>query len=230
MGVKTLIKKIIMFLFVLLTVNSFELAAVGGAPNNLTDKEYPSPFPAFNVANIILNLGTTTSTYVSAMGLIPGGYAEFKVTATNASTYATKLNVSLDNFTVYVGSGVFAPKYGDSVIHTSNDLANATQIAVWIDTSAGGSHTSPQSGDYSLTYSGSTATTTLLGSANQPTFFNVNLINTSSIYWDSSSVPITMLTSSNPYTIHYNISLSGTPNNGIQGEQGILGTSLTLHT
>ena len=53
-------------------VNSFELAAVGGAPNNITDTEYPSPFPIFNVANIILNLGTTTSTYVSAMGLIPG--------------------------------------------------------------------------------------------------------------------------------------------------------------
>ena len=211
-------------------VNSFDLAAVSSAPNNFTDKEYPSSFPAFNVANVILNLNATTSTYVSAMGLIPGGYAEFKVIATNASTYATKLNVSLDNFTVSVGSGAFAPRYGDSVIHTSNDLANATQIAVWIDTSAGGSHTSPQSGDYSLTYSGSTATTTLLGSTAQPTFFNVNLINTNNIYWDNSSVPITMLISSNPYTIHYNISLSGTPNNGIQGEQGMLGTSLTLHT
>jgi hypothetical protein len=45
------------------------------------------------------------------------------------------------------------------------------------------------------------------------------LINTNSIYWDNSNVPITMLSSSNPYTIHYNISLSSTPNNGIQGEQ-----------
>ena len=195
----------------------------------LTDKEYPSPFPAFNVANIILNLGVTTSAYVSTMGLIPGGYAEFKVIATNASTTTTKLNVSLDNFTVAVGTGSFAPRYGDIVIHTSNDLANATQIAVWIDTSVGGTHTSPQANDYSLTYSGSTATTTLLGSAAQPTFFNVNLINTNSIYWDSSTVPITMLSSSNPYTIHYNISLSATLNNGIQGEQGTLGTSMTLH-
>ena len=163
------------------------------------------------------------------MGLVPGGYAEFKVTATNASTTTTKLNISLDNFSVVVGTNNFAPKYGDSVIHTSNDLANATQIAVWIDTSAGGAHTSPQANDYSLTYSGSTATTTLLGSAAQPTFFNVSLINTNSIYWDSAGVPITMPSSSNPYTIHYNISLSSTPNNGIQGEQGTLGTSLTLH-
>ena len=211
-------------------VNSFGSVAVVGAANNLTDKEYPSPFPIFNIANIILNLSTTTSTYVPAMGLIPGGYAEFKITVTNASSYATRLNVSLDNFIVIQGSGAFASRNGDSVIHTSNDLANATQIAVWIDTSAGGSHTSPQSGDYSLTYSGSTATTTLLGSAAQPTFFNVNLINTNNIYWDNSSVPITMLSSSNPYTIHYNISLSSAPNNGIQGERGTLGTSLTLHT
>ena len=54
-------------------VNSFGLVAVVGAANNLTDKEYPSPFPAFNVANVILNLNATTSTYVSAMGLIPEG-------------------------------------------------------------------------------------------------------------------------------------------------------------
>ncbi len=71
------------------------------------------------------------------MGLIPGGYAEFKVTATNASTGTnTKLNLSLDNFTVAQGSGAFLPKKGDNVIHTLNDLANATQIAVWVDTTA----------------------------------------------------------------------------------------------
>ena len=57
----------------------------------------------------------------------------------------------------------------------------------------------------------------------------MNLTNTNSVFWDSSNA-IPMLSSSNPYTIHYNISLSGNPNNGIQGEQGILGTSLTLHT
>jgi hypothetical protein len=163
------------------------------------------------------------------MGLIPGGYAEFKVKATNVSTSAnTKLNVSLDNFTVVQGSGNFAPKHGDRAIHTLNDLANATQIAVWVDITASGTHTSPQKNDYSLQYSGSTATTTQLGSASSPTFFNMNLTNTNSVFWDSSNA-IPMLSSSNPYIIHYNISFSGNPNNGIQGEQGIFMASLPLH-
>ena len=169
------------------------------------------------------------------MGLIPGGYAEFKLNATNASTYTAKLNVSLDNFTVVQGSGAFSSKHGDSLIHTSNDLANATQIAVWIDTSGTASHTSPQPNDYSLTYVPGTATTTLVTSAGSPTFFNMNLINNNSVFWDVSSGigsgnVMTMPSSSSYYTIHYNITLSGNPNNGIQGEQGTLGTSLTLHT
>jgi hypothetical protein len=201
-------------------------AIVGGS---FTDKEYPSPLPTFNIANVILNLGTTTSTYIPTMGLIPGGYTESKLNATNASSYTAKLNVSLDNFTVVQGSGIFLSKHGDTLIHTSNDLANATQIAVWIDTSGTGSHTSPQPNDYSLTYVTGTATTTLVTSASSPTFFNMNLTNMYNVFWDSSNA-IPMLSSSNPYTIHYNISLSGNPNNGIQGEQGTLGTSLTLHT
>lgn len=226
-------KLIICGLFFIVMLNSLGTPAIVGAV--LTDKESPTSFPAFNVANIVLNLGVPTTSYVSAMGLIPGGYAEFKVNATNASTYTAKLNVSLDNFTVVQGLGVFLPKYPDTVIHTSNDLANATQIAVWIDTSGTGTHTSPQSGDYSLTYATGTATTTLLGSAAQPTFFNMNLTNTNSVFWDVSSgigsgSVITMPSSTNLYTIHYNISLSSNPNNGIQGEQGTLGTSLTLHT
>ena len=44
-------------------------AIVGGS---FTYKEYPSPSPTFNIANVILNLGATTSTYIPTMGLIPG--------------------------------------------------------------------------------------------------------------------------------------------------------------
>jgi hypothetical protein len=229
-----MIRKIIIWsLFFVVMISSFGSPAIG--VGSFTDKEYPSPLPTFNVANVILNLGATNITSVPAMGLIPGGYAEFKLNATNASTYTAKLNVSLDNFTVAAGTTPFAPKYTDTVIHTSNDLANATQIAVWIDTSGTASHTSPQPNDYSLTYAAGTATTTLVTSASSPTFFNMNLTNMYSVFWDFSSGigsgnVMTMPSSSSYYTIHYNITLSGNPNNGIQGEQGTLGTSLTLHT
>jgi uncharacterized repeat protein (TIGR01451 family) len=136
---------------------------------------------ATSTAVPLLSLKPTIPINCYAGGLIPGQNAEFVVDATNTGG-AGYLNVSLDNFTDTVGTGIFTQKGRDQTIHTQNDITNITTIGMWIDTSQAGNHTSPQSGDYSLTYSGNTATTTLLGSTAQPTFFNVNLINTNSIY------------------------------------------------
>ena len=92
-------------------------------------------------------------------GAILGQNAEFVVNVTNTGGTGY-LNVSLDNFTDAVGTGIFTQKGGDQTIHTQNDITNITTIGMWIDTSEGGSHTSPQSGDYVLNYNNSTATAT----------------------------------------------------------------------
>ncbi len=136
------------------------------------------------------------------------------------------LNVSLDNFTDAVGTGIFTQKGGDQTIHTQNDITNITTIGMWIDTSTGGSHTSPQSGDYVLNYNNSTATATKVLQPTAVGTFLVNFINPNGIFWDKNQI---LIANNVYYNIHYIFGIAANAGNGTQGELGILGTSLTSH-
>ena len=178
-----------------------------------------------SIAVPLLMLKPTIPINCYAGGLIPGQNAEFVVNVTNTGG-AGYLNVSLDNFTDAAGTGIFTQKGSDKTINTQNDITNITTIGIWIDTSAGGSHTSPQSGDYVLNYNNSTATATKVLNPTAVGSFLVNYINPNGIFWNNNQIQIA---SNVYYNIHYIFGIAANAVNGIQGELGVLGTSLTSH-
>ena len=149
-----MIKKIIISsLFILLAVGvlGFTTTLAAAAPFN--DTEYPGQ-TSYYAANINLTVGTPINVTIPIVDLTPGRYDDFKVTATNTSTVPSSLIVTLNNSTAIVGTGIYAQKHGDSVIGTSGDLANITNIAVWVDTSSGQVDPVPSSNDFVMNDTG----------------------------------------------------------------------------
>jgi len=221
-----MIKKVIISsLFILLAVGvlGFTTTLATAAPFN--DTEYPGQ-TSYYAANINLTVGTPINMTFPIVDLTPGRYDDFVVTATNTSTVPSSLIVTLNNSTAIIGTGIHQQKHGDSVIGTPGDLANITNIAVWVDTSIGQDHPVPLSSDSVMNYTGFWSP----GIGSLPVGFALNSI-PSGLPLTSQS--LTMANSTN-YTIHYIVSLptltgsevaAGT---SVQGEQGSIGNTLAL--
>ncbi len=223
-----MIKKVIISsLFILLAVGvlGFTTTLATAAPFN--DTEYPGQ-TSYYAANINLTVGTPINVTLPIVDLTPGRYDDFKVTATNTSTVPSSLIVTLNNSTAIIGTGIYTQKHGDSVIGSSGDLANITNIAVWVDTSSGQVDPVPSSYDYVMNFNSSWSA-------------GANILPLSSSFPLSSIVsegPLTSqplnMTNSTNYTIHYIVSLPNltgsqvTAGTSVQGEQGSIGNILAL--
>jgi len=224
-----MIKKVIISnLFILLAVGVLGFTTTLAAAASFNDTEYPG-LTSYYAANINLTVGTPINVTIPIVDLTPGRYDDFMVTATNTSTVPSSLIVTLNNSTAIIGTGIHTQKHGDSIIGTSGDLANITNIAVWVDTSIGQSDLVPSLSDFVMLYNG----TWLPGAGILPlsSSFALSLI--------AGGVPLTSqplnMTNSINYTIHYIVSL---PSNltgsqvaagtSVQGEQGSIGNTLAL--
>jgi hypothetical protein len=222
-----MIKKIIISnLFILLAVGilGFTTTLAAAAPFN--DTESPGP-TSYYAANINLTVGTPINVTLPIVDITPGKYDDFKVTATNTSTVPSSLIVTLNNSTATVGTGIYQQKHGDSVIGTSGDLANITNITVWVDTSIEQVNSVPSPSDSVMSNTGVWSA----GADSLPEGFALNSI---PVGLPLASNPLNM-TGSTQYTIHYIVGLPSTltgsqvaAGTSIQGEQGSIGNILAL--
>ena len=219
-----MIKKIIISsLFVLLAVGVLGFTTTLAAADPFNDTEYPGQ-TLYNAANINLTVDTPVNVTIPIVDLTPLRYDDFKVTAINTSTVPSSLIVTLNNSTAVAGTGIYAQHHGDSVIGTSGDLANITNIAIWVDTSIGQIDLLPTIYDFVMSNTGVWSA----GSGTLPSGFALN-----SITLPLPSNPLNM-NNSTQYTIHYIVSLPNLTGSqvaagtSVQGEQGSIGNILTL--